>query len=254
MMLSLLNDRINLNTKAVLTVEPLVPLSLVTRMPGKFYRSESAPSHEMLYGLLENALGWHFSADDRANIVKYLLKRHDIKPADVRVSGVGFQSVLQFHVQFGPVAFTQSEESLQRYNDLWSQHLRTGGTEFPGGSRNHDHLLIPLMNALARGEVKLTDSGGKTDIDSALNPQKGDTINVKAFRSLFPQYYVTPTLREYIVPRVAYKYLLQTSEPMARGLREMLENPVAPLYLGSNDGWVEAFIDVASPSPVEVQL
>jgi CRISPR-associated protein Cas5 len=63
--LNFLLEEPDFSTKAKLTIDALAPLSMVTSMPGKYYRSQPEPTDEMLYGLLENALGWHISTKER---------------------------------------------------------------------------------------------------------------------------------------------------------------------------------------------
>jgi len=190
----------------------------------------------MLYGLLENALGWHLSEKDRNEIIKILQKKHG-KTAEA--SGVGFRSILQFHLRFG-LGLTTVPGMVLRYDDYWSQHLRTGGLEFFGGSREHDAKLIPLVNAAAEKRVSLTDSGGVRDGNAISTFQTGDKINLSVVRPFFPRYYVTPTPREYVIPAAAYQYRVETSEAIASILASAFDDPAAPLYLGSNEGWVEA--------------
>lgn len=223
-------------TVAILTVDALSPLSMVAKMPGKYYRSQAAPTDDMLYGLLENALGWHISEKDRNDLIKRIQKKHG---KTAQASGVGFKSLLQFHLRFGIRVETPSEAVL-RYDDYWSQHLRTGGLEFFGGSREHDARLIPLVNAAAEKQISLTDSGGVRDEEAIGDFRPGDKINFSVVRPYFPRYYVTPTPREYVVPATAYQYRVETSPDVAEMIADALEDPAAPLYLGSNDGWVEA--------------
>ena len=45
------------SARGKLTIEALAPLSMVSSMPGKYYRSQPEPTDAMLYGMLENALG-----------------------------------------------------------------------------------------------------------------------------------------------------------------------------------------------------
>lgn len=223
---------------AILAIHALAPLSLVVQMPGKFYHSQSEPSWEMLYGLLENALGWHLGEKDRNDILKQLAKQHKLTQ-EVAESGVGFKSVLQHHLRFSP-GLKQSPQTLVRYNDYWSQHLRTGGLEFFGGSREHDFRLIPLVNASAEKAVTLTDSGGRRDEEAINDFSQGDKINLSTVRPYFPRYYVSPTPREYIVPATAFQYRVKTSAAISEAIAQALIDPAAPLYLGSSDGWVEA--------------
>lgn len=225
------------STVAVLTVDALAPLSMVAKMPGKYYRSQDAPTDEMLYGLLENALGWHISEKDRSELIKQMQKKHG---GTTRASGSGFKSLLQFHLRFGLRITNGSSGAVERYDDYWSQHLRTGGLEFFGGSREHDAALIPLVNAAAEKRISLTDSGGLRDDNARTEFQPGDKINFSVVRSLFPRYYVSPTPREYVIPSMPYQYRVETSSELAEMIARALEDPAAPLYLGSNDGWVEA--------------
>ena len=225
------------SARAMLTVDALAPLSMVTSMPGKYYRSQPEPTDEMLYGLLENALGWHITGKtdvERDKLAKKLAKRHRTSG---KISGIGFMSLLQFHVRIT----TRVIPPLLHYDDLWSQHLR--GASFVGGSRNYDYRAIPLMNAERAGRVRIADlseeRGYSKDSEKLTNFQEGDGIHPNVIRPYFPQYYASPTPREYVIPQGAYRYRLEMSAEISRLLAEALENPVAPLYLGSSDGWVE---------------
>ena len=230
--LSLLQNPPNFSARAILAVEALAPLSLVAKMPGKYYRSQPEPSDAMLLGMLENALGWHIADPERNALLKRLEKRH--KRATAR-TGVGFGSLLQWHLR---VAARQIPVSMH-YDDLWAQHLR--GSSFADGSRNYDRRMIPLMNAKRAGRVTVGDTAdAKRDLDLIENFAEGDKINIAILRPHFPQYYASPTPREYIVPDGPFRYRIETSAALVNLLARAIEAPAAPLYLGSNDGWVEA--------------
>lgn len=219
--------------RAILMVEVLAPLSLVAKAPGKYYRSQPAPTDPMLYGLLENALGWHIGAKERGDFVKRLQRQHG---GTAQASGVGFVSLLQFHLRFGDV---RQVPPLLRYDDLWAQHLK--GNAFAGGSREYDHRAIPLMNAVAAKQVKVDDRAGSSKDPAALTDfSEGDAVHLDVLRPYFPQYYVSPTPREYVEPREGkYLFLAETSAEMAARIGEAVTDPAAPLYLGTNDGWVD---------------
>ena len=110
------------------------------------------------------------------------------------------------------------------YDDLWAQHLKHQDERHAKGSRNHDSSIIGILN------------------DAQMDWAKIDT---SAIRSHFPQYYVSPTVREYIVPKGVYKYKLETSEAMAQVLAAAINEPAAPLYLGSSEGWIDVKWEVA---------
>ncbi len=230
--LKILESPPQFSTVAILTVEALAPLSMVAKMPGKYYRSQPAPTDEMLYGMLENALGWHIAEKDRDTLIRHLQKKHE---KTARESGVGYQSLLQFHLRFG----VSQMPHVMHYDDYWSQHL--SGSSFVGGSREYDARAIPLMNAIAAKQVIVNDraEAGK-DPDLLTTFQPGQAVHLNVLRPYFPQYYISPTPREYVVPSSSYRYRVETSEELAQIIAEAIENPTAPLYLGSNDGWVDA--------------
>ena len=226
-----LNSEPDFSTTAILTVDALAPLSMVAKMPGKYYRSQSAPTDEMLYGLLENALGWHIAEKERNELIKKLQKQHK---QTARESGVGFQSLLQFHMRFG----LSYMPNVMHYDDYWSQHL--SGPSFVGGSREYDAQAIPLMNAIASKKVIVNDRAeAKKEPELLTSFEEGQTIHLNVLRPYFPQYYISPTPREYVVPDSFYMYRVETSATLAQMIAEAVADPAAPLYLGSNDGWVD---------------
>lgn len=131
-------EKPTLPTRGKLLIDALSPLSMVSSLPGKYYRSQREPTPQMLYGLIENALGWHISDKERKEIEKKLKKKFGM---ELEKSGVGFVSILQFHLRFS----TSVIPPLLHYDDLWAQHLKGGS--FLGGSRNYDNQAIKIMNA-----------------------------------------------------------------------------------------------------------
>ncbi|GAB3639225.1 hypothetical protein GCM10027422_48160 [Hymenobacter arcticus] len=204
---------------------------MVAKMPGKYYTSQSQPTEAMLLGALENALGWHIGEVERNQLIKTLEKKHKRK---AQASGVGFRSLLQWHVRFGVMVVPP----LLHYDDLWTQHLK--GKTFVDGSRNYDAQVIPFMNAKRGGKVTTSDAAKARKGDEALTDfREGDEISITALRPYFPQYYSSPTMRGYVEPQGAYRVGVETSAALAVVLRAAVADPAAPLYLGSNDGWIE---------------
>ncbi len=235
--IELLAEIPNFSQRGELAIEPLAPLSMVAKQPGKYYTSQSAPTAPMLYGMLENALGWHLSDKERVALFKELAKRHKLtgKP---EASGSGYQSLLQWHVRFGVVV----TPPLLAYDDLWSQHLR--GKGFVGGSRNHDILAMQLVSASndKSRKITFTDSAkASNDPDTLTKFCDGEEIHLNVLRPYFPQYYISPTRRGYVEAQGSYLVEVATSPALAEALQIAVATPAAPLYLGSNDGWVEAF-------------
>lgn len=234
------------SVRGKLIIEVLAPLSMVSSMPGKYYRSQPEPTDAMLYGMLENALGWHISIKERKDLSNKLKQKF----GELEKTGVGFISLLQFHLRFT----TRVLPPLLHYDDYWSQHLR--GASFVGGSRNYDYRAIPIMNMHAQKAIPPDSNKEKRKIEfndkaeANKDPNKISTfqeweaIHLNVVRPYFPQYYVSPTLREYILPQGIYQFVVEASPQTSEMIAGALENPSAPLYLGSNDGWIEANLEV----------
>ncbi|MCB0593654.1 MAG: hypothetical protein H6557_22835 [Lewinellaceae bacterium] len=251
------------NHRASLEIIALAPLSMVSSQPGSYFRSEITPTTYMLLGLLENALGWHFDDKLRRTLFKVLQKhakkkygKHpdyansDWLTAKPNESGSGFFSLLDFHLAITEVEVDQQPLT---YDDLWSMQLRSKGENFIGGSRNYDRQLEGLIN-LSKQEDKskpkkknkhpyFISFGDKSEYKSfsleKLLELKEGKVKTTSLKPYFPHYYSSPKTRGYIIPKYNYKYRLNCTSSLARLLELALSDPAAPLYLGSNDGWVE---------------
>jgi CRISPR-associated protein Cas5 len=242
-----------LTEKGKIVIEALSPLSMTTTQPGTYYRSQSAPTVNMLYGMLENALGWHFGVKDRTKFLKELRnaakKKLDRKDPLIESewitgkkddeSGVGFKSILQHHLKFiGP----HIEPETVHFDDLWARHVRGSGATFPGGSRNYDVSLERIVNMEKLNLISFGDSA-KHNIrnpNEITNVSEDDKVHLNAIRPYFPQYYTSPTPREYVIPKGSYVFSVKTTKSLKEVIKDALKDPDSPVYLGTNDGWVEA--------------
>ena len=57
-----------LSKESLMELTPLAPLSMVSSLPGSYYKTEKTPTKLMLAGLFENILGWHFDDNLRKDI------------------------------------------------------------------------------------------------------------------------------------------------------------------------------------------
>lgn len=251
------------SVSGLLHIEALAPLSMASGQPGNYYQSLRSPTPHMLYGMLENALGWHFAQDVRKDMFKQLQK--DAKKANrgeakslwlstqPETSDSKYFSFLQYHLEFEPSIF---EPATLTYDDLWSQHLRDSGRSFFGGSRHYDASLEKTINRVRSKTIEFGDRTGFEDVkpEEIASLPDGAKVKYTSIRPLFPQYYASlPTVREYVEPirtnkKVGdpdYLFRFNTTQKVFEMIMKALENPVAPLYLGSNDGWVHATIETA---------
>lgn len=251
--LSFYKEAPELSVRAELTIEALAPLSMVSSQPGTYFRSELSPTRHMVLGMLENALGWHFHGDLRRELRKGLAKvakkeagrNTPYKDSNwlkgtLSSSGSKYESLLDHHVE---LSLKHAPETMG-YDDLWSMHLHDKGGNFLGGSRAYDAAIEALITATKSSDegvkVEFGDRKGfdRMTLSEALQ-KRGAKINVAAIREAFPQYYVSPKKRGYVIPHGEYVFDVSTTGALAQIFDESLSNPKAPLYLGSNDGWVD---------------
>ncbi|QOJ27507.1 MAG: hypothetical protein HRU80_00965 [Ignavibacteriales bacterium] len=198
----------------VLKITPLTPLSMVSKLPGSYYHSSLEPTNQMVFGMIENLLSFHFSPDIRNQIEKRLKKEFKKSFNALPESGSGYKSILSNHIKIESI---NKPEETTSFEDLWSQQLKRNDKGHLNGSRNYDWRL----------------------------EQKLDTLEEKLQTQYYPYYYISPTNREYILCKGSYSIALTTNKELAQRIREGLSNLNTPLYLGSNDGWIEVIAEVS---------
>lgn len=267
-----------LTVSGKLEITPLAPLSMVSAQPGTYFRTELTPPVQMVYGLLENALGWHFPVNNskdgnqlgptRGEILKGLTKHAKKlhgkneafkgsdwlsgKPATAAKSK--FFSLLQYHLTLGK---SEIPSDLMTYDDLWSMHLRDRGMNYIGGSRIYDHRLEDLITKLRSSSAEFKKMETKDAKERAAEKYElGDRkefvripleelvttderkINAGSLGGRYPMYYVSPKKRGFVVTDKTYYLPVRTTNKLADLLERSLTNPVAPTYLGTSEGWV----------------
>lgn len=214
--------------KNKLVVEPLAPLSMVSEMPGSFYKTLNVPSKKMICGLIENVLGWHIDWRDRKVIqqdIKELRKRQKAVYSNEAKGSTYIPLLMEYFdiidqptIDFSEVCF---------FNDLWKRcYRRADEVVHPKGTDNIDYRYIPQKWKLKRDEKNRE----KVD-DKALKEFFKEKID------FFPMYYTTPTVREYIHLHGRYIIPMLMDEKLFTMLYDILDtNNIG--YLGNNEGWV----------------
>ncbi len=228
--LSILKKKPEPSLEVILEIQPLAPLSMVSEMPGSYYKTLKSPSKKMISGLFENVLGWHISLIQRKNITKELSKIRKKQKIDYvsRVAGSTYLPLLMeyFNINLDvipPNAF---------YDDLWSKaYRRADASVHPKGTFNIDFHSISLKRGLKRNEKK-----PKQVEDKALE------IFFKQHLGDYPQYYSSPTNKEYIVLEGNYKFQLTIDEELFSLIKKKLEFENIG-YLGNSEGWVNIKIE-----------
>jgi CRISPR-associated protein Cas5 len=267
-----------LTVSGTIEVLPLAPLSMVSAQPGTYFRTELVPPVQMVYGLIENALGWHLPVNKskegiqtgpiRSDVLKGLAKRAKKlhgkkqqykgsdwlsgKPAETSKSK--YFSLLQYHLQ---IDRAEVPTDLMTYDDLWSMHLRDRGMNFIGGSRIYDHRLEDLITNLRTSAAKfkaMDNKEAKSRADEKyevgdrkefvripieeLTTTDERKINAGSLGDRYPMYYVSPKKRGFVVTHQPYCMNVQTTKTVSKLLTQKLNEPTAPTYLGTSEGWV----------------
>lgn len=227
--LSILFQKPEKDKQAILIIEPLAPLSIVSTLPGSYYKSLDKPTKANLCGMFENVMGWHIGMKERRAIFKKMKqvykKSYKITDFEIETSAVGYTSLLGhlFKVELPLVP-----SILTRYDDLWTQQLKHDDSRHLKGTANLSYQLIKEKRNLP------TDEKGKIS-----DKTYGDFL--KKHNSNFPMYYTSPTPREFIVLEGNYQIKLSMSSYLFESLEKSLqENNLA--YLGTNEGWVDLSI------------
>jgi len=227
--LAILKEIPQLQVNAELRIESLAPLSMVSELPGSFYKTMKNPDKKMICGLIENILGWHIDLKDRKMIkedMKKLHKKEKIKNIDYVKGSTYIPLLMDYFDIIDNIKINFSEVNF--FDDYWSRlYRRADAVVHAKGTENIDYRLIPLKWKLKRNEKKLQEVDNK-----ALEDFFKENIGK------FPMFYTTPTIREYIDLNGTYILPLSIDYRLYEMLdRRILENNIG--YLGNSEGWVD---------------
>lgn len=234
--ISILKEEPSLDMKAKLIIEPLAPLSIVSDLPGAYYKSKKMPSKKMLCGLIENVLGWHFSAKTRILILNQI-KQHRGKINDYE-SGSTYKPLLMDYFELGDNPIIKFD-SMCIYDDLWARsHSRRDSP------REHikrcRHFDSPMSSAW---DYELESIENNQDIEEERKKKERNIVN-KKFITHFPFYYpALPSKREYIaMDNGSYLYNVVFDNKLYVKFKEQLvKHNIA--YIGNSEGWVNIILE-----------
>lgn len=228
-MLSILEKTPYLDREVIVEIEPLAPLSMVSDLPGSYYKTLKTPSKKMLCGLFENILEWHIDAADRKEIIKEVKKirrKQNIEFPEVTGSTYAPMLIEYFEIKLPLIP------SSFHFDDYWSKAFRRADAiVHPKGTFNLSHELIAQKRELHRNEKK---------------PNQVDDKALESFfkkeRDAYPLYYSSPTSREYLLFNGHFSIKLLIDSLLYFDLSQKLEsNNIA--YLGNSEGWVDVKIN-----------
>lgn len=242
------------SAKAKLSILPLAPLSMVTVLPGSYYRSVRTPSKHMICGLFENILNMHYDQKTRSSLLnkisKHLKKKFDFQVDKSQCkSASGYVSILYPLFEIGVPLIPETIA----YNDLWTQHLKGRDERHTKGVRNFDFRTYQKIGQIEVKFEKLiqqADDESKKNLTKEFNEEMLLLKREEATSPNIPNFYQSPKRREFITAR-CYKednelnnYIIPitTNTELLKALMTGIqENNTA--YLGTSEGWVNLEIE-----------
>lgn len=226
--LSILKKVSKLDTPVIMEIRPLAPLSMVSEMPGSFYKTLPYPSKKMICGLLENMLGWHFDKKLRIDIFndrKKIMKKQGLS-VNIKdnQSGSTYIPLLMDYFDLSEKPYLKDFKGVCYYTDLWSKCYRRSDLSMHlNGCKNlDDELVAEKQNVFATYSSKDKEFWFKENIDKV------------------PCFYSTPTNREYIDVDATYVISMNIDKELIT----LLESSSCNIcYLGNNDGWVHVSLN-----------
>lgn len=227
--------KVELSHKAILVIEPLAPVSMVSEIPGSHYKTNLLPSKHQLCGLFENLLGWHIGLKHRKELLKKLKETYkkaykiDI---DIPKSNSSYEPLVYHLFDIDKDGVTVQPTRVH-FDDLWKKAFRRpDASVHPKGTPNIDYSLIKVKRKLLR----------KIDKPDQVDDKELENL-FKANLGKFPFYYSTLASREYILANGSWQIMLLMDNDFLLLLKNSLEqNSLA--YMGTSDSWVDIKIEM----------
>lgn len=237
--ISLLKNIPSITEKAIVEIRPLAPLSMVSDMPGSYYKTLKKPGKKILCGLFENILGWHIDLADRKLLYKDLKKVRQKAKYNFtdKYNGSTYLPLLMDYFEIDGDIQIDKLKSVSFYDDLWSRCFRRSDAHKPhiGGCRNIDYSLIAE-------KYRVFDEIEKRNPNSKAIQDKEKDDWFKSHIDQFPFYYTTPTTREFLYLDGIFKVNLCIDKNLLLMLADNIsKNNIG--YLGNSEGWVDIKIE-----------
>ncbi|RCW32767.1 type I-PGING CRISPR-associated protein Cas5p [Marinilabilia salmonicolor] len=233
--LTILEKEPKLDTRAKVIIEPLAPLSMVSDLPGSFYKSLRSPNKKMLCGLFENLLGWHIDIADRTAIQKDMIKHRKKQKIDYSKPQNG-STYIPLLYEYFDIEMVTIPPAIY-YIDLWSRAFsrRSDSHKHASGSRyaNADFL------STWRNITEKIDKNKKRS-----STQKNTLLDnlFKRYKTHFPLYYSTPTQREFFHFKDSIQVIINIDFSALKLVTRVLEKNNLS-FLGNSEGWVNINIE-----------
>lgn len=235
--ISILKEEPLKDVKAKLIIAPLAPLSMVSELPGSYYKSQMYPTKKMICGLFENILGWHFDINTRMAILKDLEKIRKKQKIDVDYKsfskGSTYVPLLMEYFELGGIPQICFDE-LCLYDDMWARCLTSRDT--PSEHFKKCRNVNPFVNRERESKLAEIEKDERMNTNEKKDAIKSVNDN---YKGKYPFFHPSlPTKREYIfMTNGSYTYNALFDKRMYSIIKEELyKNNIA--YLGNSEGWI----------------
>ncbi len=233
--LSILKRLPDPNLEVILEIEPLAPLSMVTELPGSYYKTLKSPDKKMLCGLFENIMGWHIDLEDRKAIIQELITLRR-KQKLAYSNGSRGSTYIPLLWEYFEVELPLIPPQLGHYDDLWSRAFRrTDSFRHTLGARYMDGAFIDKWSLIKK----------RIESDTKRKPKEKNSLLDRLFKRYmgkFPMYYSTPTKREFALYDGNFQIKLSIDSTLFDHLTSKLQSENIG-YLGTSEGWVNVTIN-----------
>jgi CRISPR-associated protein Cas5 len=234
--ISILWGKPMLNSTVLLEIQPLAPLSMVSELPGSYYKTLKMPDKKMLCGLFENILGWHIALMDRKQIFEELKKVRKKQTAKTFVDSTKGSTYFPLLMEYFEIQECVPKfKRVVFYDDLWSRAFRrSDSSRHTAGVRYMDADFIlrwRKFKEMVENDVRRTSREKNTLMDKLF----------KRYISKFPMYYSTPTKREFVQFDGYFRMKLSMDSCLIQLLDKQLNSDNIG-YLGSSEGWINLTI------------
>lgn len=244
--LSILRKSPKLSKHAILEIIPLAPLSMVSDMPGAYYKTLMYPSKKMICGLFENMLEWHFSQDIRSKILKDMELERKLQGNKHIQSqynnGSTYIPLLIDYFSIKKPKLTPLAKDFPIcfyvYKDIWSRARRRHSeyTQITGARHLSPEVFNEIHDYLEQHKKEIEKPVDRNNNITKWMKLKTGSDGYENGKRL-PFYYYTPTPREFIAIEAKMVIPIDIDEELLKMLKEKENYSVS--YLGTSESWID---------------
>lgn len=232
------NPNSELTKNFEIRIHPLGPLSMISGQPMDFIKSDVIPTTKMLYGMIENLIGFHFNIEQRKIIIQQLKRFYGndvfnllfVQTNNDKKFFPLIQHILRFSLKNNPQDIIDSAEFFNDYSSIMNERLVNGlelKTHF-NGSRIYDKEN--LANYKSNKEFLSSNPGKKLS--------KSESDRIQKIKNKLTRFYTKPINRQYVILKEDIILTCCCTDELYNLIKES-NNINKSLFLGHSESLVE---------------